>query len=92
MALERPHEQEQIERHLRLEREARRDYWRDLLRTLLQILASVIGGLALMGSGLHTSDPMIGRVLWLAGQTVWLSGVMWALLGGYRRGSKRGDW
>lgn len=92
MALERPHEREQVERNARLEREARRDYWRDLLRTLAQIVLCVVAGLALMGAALHTTDPAIGRVLWIAGQTVWLSGVMFSLLGAYRRGARRGDW
>lgn len=92
MALERPYEKEQVERNAALERQARRDYWRDILRTMLHIAFWVAAGLALLGAALHTHDAAIGRVLWLAGQTVWLSGVLFSLLAAYRRGTRRGDW
>jgi polyferredoxin len=92
MALERPYEKEQMERNARLDRQARRDYWRDILRTMLHLAFWVAVGLGLMGSALHTRDAALGGVLWLAGQTLWLSGVLFSLLAAYRRGSRRGDW
>lgn len=92
MALERPYEREQIARNAVAEREARRDYWRDMGRTMLHLAFWVALGLGLMGSGLHTADAVIGRIFWLAGQTVWLSGVLFSLLAAYRRGHDRGDW
>lgn len=92
MALERPYEKEQIERNAQLEREARRDYWRDIRKTMRHLAFWVAVGLALMGSGLHSTSKDLGRILWLGGQTVWISGVLFALLAAYRRGSERGDW
>lgn len=92
MALERPYEQEQMVRNAALERQARRDYWRDIFRTMLHLAFWVAVGLVLLGSALHTHDAVLGHILWLAGQTVWLSGVLFSLLAAYRRGSRRGDW
>ena len=92
MALERPYEKEQMVRNAAAERAAGRDYWRDMGRTMLQLLFWVCLGLGLMGSALHTFDAGLGGILWLAGQTLWLSGVMFTLLAAYRRGHRRGDW
>lgn len=78
--------------HLRAEREARRDYWRDMGRTAVHLALSVAAGLALIGWSFHTNDETFGRIFWLAGQGVWLSGVLWSLLSAYRRGHARGDW
>lgn len=83
---------EQVERHPRAERAARRVLWRDLARTSLHLLAWAGAGLALIGWSWHTGDSEVGRVLWLAGQTVWLCGVLWSVLAAYRRGRTRGDW
>ena len=92
MALERPYEKEQMERNAVAERAARRDYWRDILKTVVHLAFWVALGLALMGSGLHSTSVQTGRLFWLAGQTVWISGVAFSLLAAYRRGSHRGDW
>ncbi len=92
MALERPYEQEQVERNALLDREARRDYWRDIVRTMLHLAFWVSVGLAFLGMALHTHDVVLGRILWLAGQTLWLGGVLFSLLAAYRRGNRRGDW
>lgn len=81
-----------VARHERDHAAARADRRRDLLRTCGHILFWVICGLGLMGLGLHVSDPVLGRVYWTAGQVVWLSGVLFSLLAGYRRGERRGDW
>ncbi len=82
----------QIESRQRSEREAGRATRRDLFRACGHILSWVVCGLALLGLALHSSDPVMGRVFWLAGQTVWLGGVMFSLLAAYRRGERRGDW
>lgn len=82
----------QIESRQRSEREAGRETRRDLLRACAHIAFWVVCGMALLGLALHSADPLIGRVFWLAGQTVWLGGVMFSLLGAYRRGERRGDW
>lgn len=82
----------QIESRQRSEREATRETRRDLVRTCGHILFWVACGMVLIGLALHTPDPGIGRVFWLAGQAVWLSGVLFALLAAYRRGEQRGDW
>lgn len=92
MSLPRPEYEEQIARHLDTERQARRDYWRDMLRMVLQLTFWVAAGLLLIGWSLHTRDAALGAVLFLAGQTVWLSGVLFTLLAAYRRGERRGDW
>lgn len=92
MALERPGDDEQVARHLVDERDARRDLRRDLRRTVLQIFVWVGAGYLLMGAALHASNRDVARIAWLAGQTVWLSGVLWTLLAAYRRGARRGDW
>lgn len=92
MALERPYEREQMVRNALLERQARRDYWRDILRTVCHLAFWVAVGMGLMGSALHTRDAALGGILWLAGQTLWLGGVAFSLLAAYQRGHRRGDW
>lgn len=89
MALERPYEAEQVARNAMAERAARRDDWRALGRTLVQLACWVALGLFLMGWGLHSTDRAMGGIFWLAGQTIWLSGVLFTLLAAYRRGNQR---
>jgi hypothetical protein len=83
---------EQIASRERSERSARRETTRDMFRTMGHILFWVVCGLALIGLALHSDNPDVGRVLWLAGQGVWLGGVLFSLLAAYRRGEQRGDW
>ena len=72
-------------RDAQLERQARRDEWIARLRVFGEIALSVGVGLGLMGLALHLTDPGVAGVLWIAGQTVWLGGCLFALLGAYRR-------
>lgn len=83
---------EQVEGRRRSEHDAGRETRRDMLKACGHIAFWVVCGLSLIGLALHTDDPVIGRVFWLAGQTVWLAGVSFALLAAYRRGERRGDW
>lgn len=92
MGLARPGDDEQIVQHERDERAARRDYWRDMGRTAVHLALSVAAGLALIGWSFHSTDETVAPLLWLAGQGIWLCGVLWSLLAAYRRGHARGDW
>ncbi len=84
--------EEHIARNVRAERGARGDFWRDLLRTALHLAFWVMAGFSLIAFSAHTTNQEIGKLLFMAGQLVWLSGVLFALLAAYRRGEKRGDW
>ena len=44
------------------------------------------------GLAFHTFDRQMGVVYWWAGFTVWVGGVILAVLSAYRRGQARGDW
>ena len=48
MALARPYEQEQMARDALLERAARRDYWRDIFRTMWHLAFWVAAGLTII--------------------------------------------
>jgi hypothetical protein len=72
--------------------EADRDRRRDFFRTALECLAWCALGLLGMGWGLHTTDELLGRGVFYAGAGVGNAGVIFALLGWYRRGERRGDW
>ena len=83
---------ELIAKHELAHRAAKGDTFRDLLKTSGHLAFWVACGLAFIGMALHTSDPGWGRIMWLAGHTVWIAGVLFSLLAAYRRGEKRGDW
>lgn len=78
--------------HQRAHRVARSETARDLLRTCAQMVAFVLAGWVLIGFSLHTTDAVLGRSLWLIGLIVWIPGVLFTLLGFYKRGEQRGDW
>ncbi len=84
--------QELIEKHEASHRAARSDTFRDLLMTCGHLVFWVVCGLVLLGMALHTTDPSWGGILWKAGHTVWIAGVLFSLLAAYRRGEARGDW
>lgn len=92
MGLARPGDEEQVVQHERDEREARRDYRRDMRRTAVHLALSVTVGLGLIGWSWHSTDETIAPTLWLVGQGTWLCGVICSLLAAYRRGHARGDW
>jgi hypothetical protein len=92
MGLEREGYDEQIERNAAAERVARRDRWRSLGRSLVELLLSIAVGFALIGYSAHTRDEALGRTLFDVGRLAWIAGVLVTLLAAYRRGERRGDW
>lgn len=76
---------------LRAEAEADRDRRRDFFRTTVECLAWCALGLLCMGWGLHTTDALLGKGTFYAGVGAGNAGVIFALLGWYRRGEQRGD-
>lgn len=92
MGLRRSGYEEQAARNAKANREAGRDTLRDFAFTCLRMIGFVAIGYVFVGFSAHTSDPGLGWVLFWAGVTIWIPGVMFTLLGYYRRGEKRGDW
>ena len=76
---------------LRAEAEADRDRRRDFFRTALECLAWCAFGLLGMAWGLHSTDALLGKGAFWAGVGAGNAGVIFALLGWYRRGERRGD-
>jgi fatty acid desaturase len=83
---------EQVEKHEAAHRSAQRETTRDLVRTCGHLVFWVCGGWVFIGFSAHTTDKVLGWVLYWAGFTVWIPGVLFSLLAAYRRGEKRGDW
>jgi hypothetical protein len=76
---------------LREAAEADRERRRDFYRTAIECLAWCAFGLVCMGWGFHTTDALLGRVAFLVGIGAGNAGVIFAILGWYRRGERRGD-
>ena len=72
--------------------EADRIMRRDLLLTALQCLCWCAAGIFLLSWSVHTTDQTLGRGAFWAGLGVGNAGIVFSLLGAYRRGEKRGDW
>lgn len=68
------------------------DTFRDLAKTCVQMVFWVLTGWTFIGFSVHTTNEIVGRVLWWTGLAVWIPGVLFSLLAAYRRGEKRGDW
>ncbi|MDQ2666776.1 MAG: hypothetical protein M3Z05_12285 [Gemmatimonadota bacterium] len=68
------------------------DTFRDLLKTSLQIVLWVLAGWTFIAFAVHTTNEIIGKILWWTGLGVWIPGVLFSLLAAYRRGERRGDW
>lgn len=83
---------ELVARHERAHLAASRETLRDMLRTCLHLVFWVLCGWVFIGFSAHTTDASVGWVLYWAGFTVWIPGVLFSLLAAYRRGEKRGDW
>ena len=77
---------------LREAAEADRDRRHAFYRAAAECLAWCALGLLCMGWGFHTTDALMGRVALLVGIGAGNAGVIFALLGWYRRGERRGDW
>lgn len=92
MALPRPGYDELIARHEQAHREALRATRRDLVRSCATLVFWVACGWVLIGFSARTTDVGLGWVLYWAGVCVWIPGVLFSLLGAYRRGEERGDW
>ena len=72
--------------------EANRDRRRDLARTALACLGwSALGIACILGSG-HTTNYTVGTIAFYGGLGIGNAGIIFSLLGAYRRGEKRGDW
>lgn len=92
MPIPRRNYDELVARHEAAYREAQRATLRDLARSCATMVFWVGAGCALIGLGMHTTDVGLGWVLYWAGLCVWIPGVIFSLLGAYRRGEQRGDW
>lgn len=72
--------------------EANRDRRRDLGLTALVCLGwSALGIACILWSG-HTTNYTYGTMAFYSGLGVGNGGIIFTLLGAYRRGEKRGDW
>src|SRR5262249_24578565 len=74
------------------ERLVRRDIRAAGLRTLGVVGLSLGLGLALMGIGLHTTDPGFGQIAFLGGLIVGYAGILVSCAQYYRRGQAQGWW
>ena len=73
-------------------READSDTRRDYVRTALACWAWCMLGIALIALSLHLTDATIAEALFWSGLGIGNAGMIFTLLGAYRRGEKRGDW
>lgn len=72
--------------------EASRDRRRDLGRTAIACLGwSALGIACILWSG-HTTNYTYGTIAFYSGVGIGNGGIIFTLLGAYRRGEKRGDW
>jgi len=88
---------ERLQRELAAKREAesrraRRDTWRDIGLTCLQVIVWCVLGLASLLTSFHVRDDLTGRMLFWGGLAVGNGGMLFTLLAAYRRGEARGDW
>ncbi len=73
-------------------REAGRDTLRDYLRTGIQCIAWCLLGLALIGWSFNSTDDRYAKAIFWAGLGVGNAGIIFSILGLYRRGEAGGDW
>ena len=71
---------------------AQRDAIRDYLRTALACVMWSAFGIFLVLWSFHTTDMTLGKAAFSAGLGIGNGGIIFTLLGAYRRGEKRGDW
>ena len=79
-------------RGVRERQEANRETRRDLAFTALVCVAWSLGGIACIAWSAHTTDLLAGRLAFYTGLGAGNAGVIFTLLGAYRRGERRGDW
>jgi hypothetical protein len=79
-------------RHLGEHRQAERDKHWDFVRTALQCWAWCLAGLALVAWSFHSTNEVTARAMFWAGVGIGNAGMIFSILGLYRRGEARGDW
>jgi hypothetical protein len=79
-------------RHRGEHESAERDRRRDFTRTALICWGWALLGLAMVAYSVNTTDETIGRIAFYTGLGVGNAGMIFTLLGAYRRGEARGDW
>jgi hypothetical protein len=79
-------------RRLAEHRAAERDKRWDYLRTALQCWGWCLAGIAMIAWSLHTTDERYARAVFWAGLGIGNAGMIFSILGLYRRGEARGDW
>ncbi|HJU90665.1 MAG TPA: hypothetical protein VJ672_14840 [Gemmatimonadaceae bacterium] len=72
--------------------QAERDRFRDFVRSGVMCLGWSILGIALILWSAHTRDSIYGWIAFFAGLGIGNGGILFTLMGAYRRGEKRGDW
>lgn len=72
--------------------QAHRDKVRDLVRTALACLGWSLLGVGMILWSAHTTNFALGKAAFYGGIGIGFSGIIFSLLGAYRRGEKRGDW
>lgn len=72
--------------------DADRERFRDLMRSsLLCVVWGAVGLYGVLWSA-HTTDVAYGKMAFFAGLGAGNGGIIFTLLGVYRRGERRGDW
>lgn len=79
-------------RHDAEHRAAQSDTRRDYVRTALACWGWCLVGLGLVGLSFHVTDMTIAEVAFWSGLGIGNAGMIFTLLGAYRRGEARGDW
>ena len=74
------------------EEEADRLRNRDLLRSALACAGWCALGILLIMWSAHTRDALYGRMAFYGGLGIGNGGIIFTLLGVWRRGERRGDW
>ena len=74
------------------ERETRRDVRRAFASAVGGCIVSAVVGLVPMAWALHTSDPGLGEIGFLAGPIIGYSGITIALARYYLKGERNGWW
>lgn len=72
--------------------EAQRDTRRDHVRTALTCWGWCLLGIAMIGTSFGLTHQTLAEALFWGGLGVGNAGMIFTLLGAYRRGEKRGDW
>ena len=80
------------ERNAAASEEAARDARADYLRSAVACFAWSAAGLYCLALSFHTTDTALGQAAFFGGLGIGNGGIIFTLLGVYRRGEQRGDW